>query len=137
MMNAFSVHPGVRCDVPDDTIDGRTVDGGYWGNNFEKQSTDRPSQSSNTELQRNVMDAVTNVMQELRQVRLSEQLSRPIRYEAPDKLHKPDREVLVKFENSANDELHIRSLDTQDWLRIATWWLLKVNKIFLLRVIYN
>ncbi|KAJ5613285.1 hypothetical protein N7510_006479 [Penicillium lagena] len=127
MMNAFCVHPGERCDIPDGPFDGRTVDVGVWGSTFEKQSMARPSQSSNTEIQRNVMDAVTNAMQELRQVQLSDQLSPPIRYEVPDKLHKPDREVLVRFENSANGELKIRNLDTQDWLRIATWWLLKAR----------
>lgn len=137
IMNAFSVHPGIRCDIPDGTNDDRNVDLGCWGNNFEKQSMGRSGQPSDTEIQRDVMDAVTNAMQELRQIRLSEQPSRPIRYEAPDKLHNPDREVLVKFENSANDELHIRSLDNQDWLRIATWWLLKVNEILLLCVICN
>lgn len=73
-----------------------------------------------------VMDAVSNAMQQLQQIRLREQLHRPLRYEPRDKFHQPDAELVRKFYSSAYNELKIRRPNISDWLRIAVWWLLKV-----------
>lgn len=94
----------------------------------EKQSADKISDSSNTEFeQSNVMEAVSSAMQHLRRVRLKEQLARPVRYEPQNTLHKPDPATVKIFEASVNEELQIRRLITRDWLRVATWWLLKAR----------
>ncbi|OJJ31549.1 hypothetical protein ASPWEDRAFT_62678 [Aspergillus wentii DTO 134E9] len=75
----------------------------------------------------NVKDAVTSAMQQLHQVRLREQSLRPLRYEPQDRFHRPDADLLKKFDESAHDELRIRRLSTGDWLRVAVWWLLKAR----------
>ena len=75
----------------------------------------------------NVMEALTSAMQHLRQVRLQEQLARPIRYVPQKKTHKPDQDTLKLFESSVNEELQARRLIIRDWLRLATWWLLKAR----------
>lgn len=113
------------------SIDGRASDKLLWENVSdiqEKQSVGTTSETSSTEFgHENVMGAVTSAMQQLRQVRLQEQLARPIRFVPQNKMHKPDEATLKAFEFSVNEELQARRLITRDWLRIATWWLLKAR----------
>lgn len=71
------------------------------------------------------MEAVTSAMQQLRQVRLKEQLARPIRWEPQNTLHKPDPEMAKAFEIAANEMNPATRMNTRDWLLVATWWLLK------------
>ncbi|THC95419.1 hypothetical protein EYZ11_005106 [Aspergillus tanneri] len=71
------------------------------------------------------MDAVASAMQQLHQIRLQDQLHRPLRYEPRDRFHQPDVELLKKFDTFAHDEMAIRPINTNDWLRVAVWWLLK------------
>lgn len=134
MMGRIS-HAQTRSDQLLEGMDGRTLGKGIGENNSdfqEKQSMDKSSDSISTEFgHSNVMEAVTSAMHQLRQIRLQEQLSRPIRYEPQDQLHIPSPEIMKKFESSVNDELRIRRLITRDWLRVATWWLLKVNETLL------
>lgn len=124
-------HTRVRSDqlLHDGSIDSRTLGTGAWDNNSdiqERQSAGKTSETSNTDFgHSNVMEAVNSAMQQLRQVRLQEQLSRPIRFEPQDQLHRPDHDTLKAFEASANDELRVRRLTISDWLQVATWWLLK------------
>lgn len=113
------------------SIDGRASDKIPWENTSdiqERQSVGHSSETSSTEFGHgHVMEAVTSAMQQLRQARLQEQLARPIRYVPQNKLHKPDQDSLKDFESSVNEELQARRLITRDWLRIATWWLLKAR----------
>ncbi|KAJ6095622.1 hypothetical protein N7486_006368 [Penicillium sp. IBT 16267x] len=113
------------------SIDGRASDKMLWENASdiqERQSLGISSETSSTEFgHENVMEAVTSAMQQLRQVRLQEQLARPIRYMPQNKVHRPDQGILEAFESSVNEELQARRLITRDWLRIATWWLLKAR----------
>lgn len=76
---------------------------------------------------RNVKEAVASAMHQLHQLRLQEQGTRPIRYEPQNQTHKPDSDTVKIFEESVNEELRIRRLVTRDWLRVATWWLLKAR----------
>lgn len=76
---------------------------------------------------RNVVEAVASAMHQLHQLRLQEQGARPIRYEPQNQTHKPDADTIKIFEVSVNEELRIRRLVTRDWLRVATWWLLKAR----------
>lgn len=73
-----------------------------------------------------VMDAVSHAMQQLQQIRLRDQLHRPLRYEPRDKFHQPDAELVREFDSLAHDGLRVQRLTTNNWLRIAVWWLLKV-----------
>ncbi|KAJ5526258.1 hypothetical protein N7494_012908 [Penicillium frequentans] len=113
------------------SIYGRASDKMLWENDSdiqERQSVGKSSETSSTEFgHENVLGAVTSAMQQLRQVRLQEQLARPIRYVPQNKMHKPDQGTLKAFESSVNEELQARRLITRDWLRIATWWLLKAR----------
>lgn len=75
----------------------------------------------------NVSEVVAEAMKELSQVRKREQSVRPLRIVEQDKVHRPNQFVKAKFEELAQDELRIRKLNSRDWLRVATWWLLKVS----------
>ncbi|KAH8427342.1 uncharacterized protein LDX57_005056 [Aspergillus melleus] len=87
---------------------------------YEPSLSKSPDQSA-------VMDAVSHAMQQLQQIRLRDQLHRPLRYEPRDKFHQPSAELVTKLNSLAHDQLKVRRLNTNDWLRIAVWWLLKAR----------
>lgn len=119
----------------EDSVNGGTIDKVFWEDSSdvqekfqEKESMGKASESSQTEFgHNNVMEAVTGATQHLRQARLKEQLARPIRYEPQNMLHKADPEIAKAFEASVNEEKQATSMITRDWLRVATWWLLKAR----------
>lgn len=126
-------HGRSRIEQPlyDRSISSRAVDQDFIEDNSSSQgwhgierSIDMPYADSGRS---NVAEAVTSTMDQLRQVRLQEQLARPIRYEPQNQTHKPDPDIVKIFETSVNEELPMRKLDTTDWLRVATWWLLKAR----------
>jgi hypothetical protein len=121
-----------RCEqLSDGTIDGRTHEKVSWEDNSDiqdKQSLlERSSEGSQENSHPRVLEAVSNAMHQLRQVRLKAQLARPIRYEPQNSAHTPIPEVIYLFEVSVNEELRVRRLITRDWLRVSTWWLLKAR----------
>lgn len=63
-------------------------------------------------------------------LRERETFLRPLRYDRSRiKSHQPSRVLSEIFERHVNDELKRHSLNTfttKKWLRISTWWLLKV-----------
>lgn len=63
-------------------------------------------------------------------LRERETIHRPLRHDRPRiKNHQPNRVISEIFEKHVDDELKRHSLytfTTKKWLRIATWWLLKV-----------
>ncbi|KAJ5759178.1 hypothetical protein N7520_006334 [Penicillium odoratum] len=126
---SITLEPSVLSPIYENSIDGRTSDKIFWADASDIQERQsKSSESSTTEFgHENVMEAVTSAMQQLRQVRLQEQLARPIRYIPQTKLHRPDQDTIKIFESSVNEELQARRLITKDWLRIATWWLLKAR----------
>ena len=73
-----------------------------------------------------VVEIVQEAMKELSIIRQKEQSLRPLRVFRQDKNHQPDDSLKKQFQQLANDELQIRRLNARDWLRVATWWLLKV-----------
>lgn len=115
----------------DVVLDGRSMEKVFWEDSSdtqEKQSLGKGSDSSVTEFgQSNVTEAVNSAMQQLHQVRLQEQAARPLRYEPQSRTHKPSPETTRAFQSSVNEELQIRRLITRDWIRVATWWLLKAR----------
>lgn len=74
----------------------------------------------------NVLEVVAEAMKELSKIRQREQSQRPLRIVPQDPVHRPDDSLRNKFQELANDELKVRRLNARDWLRVATWWLLKV-----------
>lgn len=67
----------------------------------------------------------------LRIMREKETLHRPLRHDrARIKNHQPNEVLAAKFERLLNDELErhnrLSTFTTKKWLRISTWWLLKV-----------
>ena len=80
-----------------------------------------------------VEEAVADARRQLLTVRQREQSSRPLRVVGQDPQRTPDPALSALFQKSANDELQIRRLNARDWLRVATWWLLKVLLHFLYR----
>ncbi|KAI3144139.1 hypothetical protein CBS147326_1143 [Penicillium roqueforti] len=113
------------------SIDGGTLDDGIWANNSdqaEEQVVQQTRSYSDDEYgSPHIIEAVTPAMQHLRDVRHQEHISRPIRFEPQNKLHRPTAETLKTFKASVNDGLQIIRLATRDWLRVATWWLLKAR----------
>ncbi|KXG48423.1 uncharacterized protein PGRI_022930 [Penicillium griseofulvum] len=113
------------------SIDGRTLGDGIWANDpdlTEKQVVHHTRAYSDAgHGHPHVTEAVTSAMQHLRDVRHQEHISRPIRFEPQNQLHKPTAEMLKILEASVNDGLQITRLITRDWLRMATWWLLKAR----------
>lgn len=73
-----------------------------------------------------VVEVVAEAMRELSKIRQKEQSLRPLRVVRQDKKHQPDDALKKQFQQLADDELRIRKLNARDWLRFATWWLLKV-----------
>lgn len=80
-----------------------------------------------------VEEAVADARRQLLTVRQREQSSRPLKIVSQDPQRTPDPALSALFQKSANDELQIRRLNARDWLRVATWWLLKVLSHFLHR----
>lgn len=74
----------------------------------------------------NVLEVVAEAMKELSNIRQREQSQRPLRIVPQDPVHRPDDSLRQKFQELVNDELKVRRLHARDWLRVATWWLLKV-----------
>ncbi|KAI9799927.1 MAG: hypothetical protein M1825_004298 [Sarcosagium campestre] len=74
-----------------------------------------------------VIEVVADAMKELSRIRAMEQSSRPLRIVPQDPVHQPDEALKANFQELANDELKIRRLNARDWLRVATWWLLKAR----------
>jgi hypothetical protein len=113
------------------SIDGRTLDDGIWANGSDlkkKQVVQHSRSYSGAEYGHpHVIEAVTSAMQHLRDVRHQEHISRPIRFESQNKLHKPTAETPKIFGASVNDGFQITRLTTRDWLRVTTWWLLKMS----------
>ena len=75
----------------------------------------------------NLQEVVAEAMQELVRIRQKEQSARPLRVVAQDLVHQPDNILKARFQQFAEDELKIRRLNAKDWLRVATWWLLKAR----------
>ena len=73
-----------------------------------------------------VDEVVADAKRQLITIREREQSSRPLKIVSPDPDRMPDPALCALFQKSANDELQIRRLNARDWLRVATWWLLKV-----------
>ena len=82
----------------------------------------------------NVAETVAAVMKEIFLSRQSGLASRPLEVEPQDPEHRPDDELRERFQALKDIELQIRRHNTRDWLRVATWWLLKVR---LLHHTYN
>lgn len=75
----------------------------------------------------NIIEVVAEAMRELSKIRQREQSQRPLRIVPQDPVHRPDDSLRKKFQDLANDELKVRRLNARDWLRVATWWLLKAS----------
>lgn len=131
MMGRISLSPNRSEQPSDGTIDDRTHEKVHWEEYSEYQDKmslmERSSDGSQENTHHRVLAAVSNAMYQLRQVRLKEQLARPIRYDPQNSVHKPMPKVVYLFEASVNEELQVRRLITRDWLRVSTWWLLKAR----------
>ncbi|KAJ5354672.1 hypothetical protein N7541_005716 [Penicillium brevicompactum] len=133
LMTQGSNHPRARSEqlLLGGSIDERTLDREAWSNYGymdEKQVASHGGDIGyNYDGHPRVTEAVTSAMQHLHHVRHQEQISRPIRVESQNQLHRPPPEILKLFETSVRYEMQIRRLIAKDWLRVATWWLLKAR----------
>lgn len=74
-----------------------------------------------------IQEVVAEAMKELIKIRHKEQSAKPLRVLRQHPHHQPDDALRAQFEQLAEDELKIRRLNARDWLRVATWWLLKAR----------
>ena len=81
-----------------------------------------------------VTEAVEAAIKELYKIRQKEQVARPLRIRPRDSLHTPSESLRNYFHILAKDEMEYRRLNTKDWLRMGTWWLLKVWDFLLLNL---
>lgn len=82
--------------------------------------------ASNGRKEKDLIEVVADAKRELSIIRQREQSQRPLRIVKQDKDHQPDDDLKEQFQLLAEEELQIRRLNARDWLRVATWWLLKV-----------
>ena len=73
-----------------------------------------------------VSEAVEAAIKELSKIRQKEQYAKPLRTRARDSLHTPTESLKNHFLALSQEEMDYRRLNTRDWLRTGTWWLLKV-----------
>ena len=92
------------------------------------QSPPKRTQSSDIKTTLSDLQAVVaDAFSELKKVQRKEQSARPLRIAKRRPSHHPDEALLEQFKQLADDELKIRRLNMRDWLRVATWWLLKAR----------
>ena len=72
-------------------------------------------------------ETVTAVMKEIQLNRQCRHASRPLMVEPQDPQHRPDDEFRKMFKAQKDTELQNGRHNARDWLRVATWWLLKVR----------
>lgn len=82
--------------------------------------------ATNCRKEKDLIEVVADARRELSKIRQKEQSQRPLRIVRQDKDHQPSNDLKEQFQKLADEELQIRRLNTRDWLRVATWWLLKV-----------
>ena len=70
-------------------------------------------------------EVVADAIQELSLIRQKEQSAKPLKIRSQDPIHRPGESLKKSFSADASDEMQYRKLNTKDWLRVATWWLLK------------
>lgn len=75
----------------------------------------------------NVAETIAAVMKEILVSRQSGHASRPLRVEPQIPQHRLDDELRKRFETQKDSEFQTRRHIARDWLRVATWWLLKVR----------
>ena len=107
-----------------------SINSGDLGDDFPQKPT-RPRRGDTTtarhEKAQNVGEVVADAMKTLSLIRQKEQSARPLRIVRQDPQHTPDQALKKRFQELVDDELKIRRLNARDWLRVATWWLLKVR----------
>lgn len=90
------------------------------------QSTTVINGFSGTDNPENFAQVIADANKQLSNIRRREQSLRPLRVIRQDPDRRPDKALCERFQKSADDELKIRVPNVKDWLRAATWWLLKV-----------
>lgn len=90
----------------------------------DRKSADDPGLKGKAESSDELVAEVIRILRE------KETFHRPLRYDRSRiKNHQPNKVLAEKFDKHVNDELKRHSLNTyttKKWLRISTWWLLKV-----------
>lgn len=135
-----SIDPGLKAFPPSPRASGespRDMTKSPGGEYFKKPHSKRTPSSSKDLLHRshdiggkeplNVDEVVALAMQALASARQKDQSARPLRIIRQDPVHKPHDALQAHFQKFAEDELKIRKLNAKDWLRVATWWLLKAR----------
>ena len=86
-------------------------------------SASKETSEGDTDL-RAVLDSA---MVELGRIRQKERQARPLKIPDQNSIPHPDQKLISEFEQSVTMELEYRKLNTKDWLRAGTWWLLKAT----------
>ena len=76
--------------------------------------------------EQNVDEAVAEAMKKLSMVNNQQRAERAMRLPRQNALHAPNEALKRCFEKQIEEEMKAKSLNTRDWLRMGTWWLMKV-----------
>ena len=128
---SFSTERGAKPFDPSIATPGDFEDDGFRDPHGSRRllSSSGESTTAKQDKPQNVGEAVAEAMKTLSLIRQKEQSSRPLRVIRQDPQHAPDEALKKRFQDLVDDELKIRRLNARDWLRVATWWLLKVDSV--------
>ena len=84
-----------------------------------------PAQGSQKEL--NVAEAVAEAMRKLSVVNNQQRAERATKLPRQNAQHAPNEALKRCFQRQIEEELRAKSLNTRDWLKMGTWWLMKVR----------
>ena len=76
--------------------------------------------------EQNVDEAVAEAMEKLSMVNNQQRAERAMKLPRQNALHAPNAALKRCFEKQIEEEMKAKSLNTRDWLRMGTWWLIKV-----------
>lgn len=75
----------------------------------------------------NVDEAVAEAMRKLSVVNNQQRAERAMKLPRQNAQHAPNEALKRCFQRQIEEELRAKSLNIRDWLKMGTWWLMKVN----------
>ena len=87
---------------------------------------DTPQYPAKPQKEQNVDEAVAEAMKKLSMVNNQQRAERAMKLPRQNALHAPNEALKRCFEKQIEEEMKAKSLNTRDWLRMGTWWLIKV-----------
>ncbi|TQB72230.1 hypothetical protein MPDQ_006949 [Monascus purpureus] len=112
--------PGLFRDIVSKIFSSEFGQGDSYSGSSTEQTSIMSRDTSSADLDHsNLIQALANARIRAQQVRIQEQLLRPLRIEPQDNFHRPNADLKMRFDASACLELTVRRLNIRDWLRVG------------------